>query len=58
MNYKSQKKRPGLIVKTKTGLVGRTFNNEEKVNGKVKVYTENQQYLCDPATLTIIGYID
>lgn len=31
-------RRPGKLVKCKDGAVGRTYNDEEPVNGKIKVY--------------------
>ena len=48
----------GQIVLTKTGLTGRTYAKDHKVNGKVKVYTDKGNLLCDPATLTLKGFID
>lgn len=63
-------KKPGMIVKTKSGSVGRTFNSEKPIMGKTPVYvatktvngapTEYSTHglLCDPDTLTVIGFID
>ena len=49
----------GALVETKTGLVGRTFNNEKSINGKVCVHcADGQKLLCDPNTLTLKGFID
>lgn len=49
----------GTLVETKTGLVGRTFNNEKYINGKVCVHCYGgQKLLCDPNTLTLKGFID
>jgi hypothetical protein len=47
----------GQIVKTKTGLEGVIYNSESPLNGKVKVHCDNTKLLCDPTTLTLIGYI-
>lgn len=51
-------KRAGMLVETKTGLKGRTYSNEDLVNGKVRVYTEKGNLLCDPNTLKLKGFID
>jgi len=51
-------KNSGMIVETKSGLVGRTKNVDSYVNGKVKVYTDKGNLLCDPTTLKQIGFID
>jgi len=51
-------KNAGMIVETKSGLVGRTKNVDSYVNGKVKVYTDKGNLLCDPTTLKQIGFID
>ena len=51
-------KAAGLMVKTKTGLAGRTYNAEALINGKVRVYTERGKLLCDPKTLELIGFIN
>jgi len=48
----------GRIVKTRSGLVGRTFNKEAPVNGKVVVHTDKGKLLCRPETLTITGFVD
>ncbi len=53
-----ENKKSGLMVKTKSGLIGRTYSNEEPINGKVRVYTEKGKLLCDPETLKIKGFID
>lgn len=53
-----QNKNAGRIVITKTGLIGRTYNYEDLVNGKVKVYTDKGNLLCDPSTLKVTGFID
>ena len=50
--------RPGKIVRTKTGVIGRTYSDEELVNGKIRVYTDKGNLLCDPATIKVIGFID
>ena len=51
-------KNAGRLVETKTGLVGRTYNHEDLINGKIRVYTEESKLLCDPSTLKLKGYID
>lgn len=52
-------KRAGMLVETKTGETGRTYSNEEYVNGKVKVWTATgKKLLCDPKSLKIKGFID
>ena len=49
----------GALVETKTGLLGRTYNNENLTNGKVRVHcTNGAKLLCDPKTLTLKGFID
>lgn len=48
----------GYVVKTKKGIVGRTFHKDELVNGKQIVYTDKGKLLCDPAILEGIGFID
>ncbi len=59
------RKESGRIVLTKDNKKGRTYNKKGIINGKVAVYLEvipnvYAEYgtLCDPKTLTIIGYID
>lgn len=65
-------KKPGMLVRTKNGLLGRTYHSDRPVNGKVKVYLLNEDFsprnasntdrqlkmLCDPNTLKLVGYID
>ena len=48
----------GYIVKTKGGLVGRTYHKDELINGKQIVHIEQGKILCRPETLTFIGFID
>ena len=49
----------GKLVETKNGVVGRTYNNENLVNGKVMVHcTDGNKLLCNPNTLTLKGFID
>jgi len=55
----------GRLVITKDNKKGRTYNEKGLINGKVPVYLEVVPFvyaeygtLCDPKTLTIIGYID
>lgn len=61
------KSNSGNIVETKTGLVGRTYNHKQSVNGKIPVYLEQTKgkmdwgdtaMLCDPLTLKVKGFID
>ena len=50
----------GMIVTTKSGKKGRTYNSKGLINGKVPVYLEsdrkfifsNDAVLCSPETLT------
>lgn len=48
----------GHLIRTKKGVIGRTLHTDDLVNGKVKVYTESGNFLCDPNTLKLIGFID
>jgi hypothetical protein len=52
----------GYLVKTKSGKEGRTYHRENKVNKKQIVHLEingkDIKMLCDPDSLTIIGYTD
>jgi hypothetical protein len=52
------KKGPGYIVKTKSGVIGRTYHSDAPVNGKQVVHTTEGKILCDPETLSITGFID
>lgn len=52
-------KNAGTLVETKKGLVGRTYNNENLINGKIRVHcTNGSKLLCDPKTLKLKGFID
>lgn len=55
-------KNSGYIVKTKNGLEGRTYHIEKTINNKTVVHLENDgktvKMLCDPNSLTIIGFAD
>jgi len=51
-------KKAGRIVITKSGLIGRTYNHEDLINGKIRVYTSNGKMLCTPNTLKIKGFVD
>lgn len=55
---KSGGKKAGTLVETKTGLIGRTYNNEELIGGKVRVYTDKGNLLCTPETLKLKGFIN
>lgn len=49
----------GQLVETKTGKLGRTYNHESLVNGKVQVHcTDGSKLLCNPDNLTLKGFID
>lgn len=49
---------PGKIVETKRGR-GRTKNGDNPVNGKIRVYLDDdKKILCAPHNITIIGYWD
>lgn len=49
---------PGRIVKTKSGQ-GQTNNDDEPINGKIKVYLEDgKKILCNPKDMEPIGFWD
>lgn len=54
----------GCLVETKSGKRGRTYYRDKLVNKKVIVYVEVEgkdeplKMLCDPKTVTVIGYVD
>lgn len=52
----------GLLVRTKSGYEGRTYHKDDLINGKQPVYIDKDEkplrLLCQPDSLTIIGYID
>lgn len=53
----------GYLVETKTGKQGRTYHREGLVNKKTVVHVTQEdgtvvKILCDPKTLTTIGFID
>jgi hypothetical protein len=58
------KKRPGKIVRTKSGKIGRTYSDEKLHFGKVRVYImkeyelTGEKLMCDPESLVVVGYID
>lgn len=55
----SQRKGPGRVVKTKSGLIGCTYNSEPPVNGKIKVFLpDGKNILCNPNNLQCIGFTD
>lgn len=56
--FRGGNQKAGQLVETKSGLLGRTYNNENLVNGKVRVYTDKGNLLCDPDTLKVKGFID
>lgn len=55
--------RPGQLVMTKTAKMGYAYNDEDYVDGKVRVHICNEdtfektgeKLLCDPATVTLVG---
>ena len=51
-------KTAGRIVLTKSEIIGRTFNHEEPINGKIIVHVPGGKLLCRPETLTLKGYVD
>jgi len=52
----------GYLVTTKTGLKGRTYHREGRINDKVVVHVEingkEVKMLCDPKTIVTTGFID
>lgn len=69
-NHNNYSKNGGRIVKTKTGLLGRTYNRDSLHDGKVKVYVLDEdenvkmsngkplKMLCRPDSLQFLGFID
>lgn len=65
-------KNPGKYVRTAKGRLGRTYNSERPVQGKIIVHLlgsdlsvlrdanngSSIKILCDPATLTVKGFVD
>lgn len=52
-------KNAGRLVETKTGLHGRTYNHEDLINGKIRVYTDcGKKMLCSLDKLKVIGCVD
>lgn len=60
-------KNPGLLVRTKNDVIGRTYKYKDFINDKLPVYpSKNKDHtefsdkaiLCEPETVDIIGYID
>lgn len=55
-------KNQGYLVETKTGLAGRVYFNEDRVNGKdvvhVTIDDKPVRLLCDPSTLKLRGFIN
>ena len=61
------KNQKGVIVITKSGKTGRTYNSKPHINGKVPIYLEKNTgkmdwgetaILCEPTSLRLTGYID
>ena len=48
----------GVYVLTKSKQKGVVYYNEDFINGKAVVHTEVTKLLCDPESLTIIGFFD
>jgi hypothetical protein len=51
-------KNAGQLITTQSGLIGRTYNKDPQVDGKIMVYTPKGNLLCRPETLTLNGFID
>lgn len=58
-------KRPGLLVLTSKGKKGRTYNDEELINGKIRVHLLNKDFspngkkiLCSPDSIQVRGNFD
>ncbi len=52
-------KNAGQIVVTKTNKTGRIYNNEEPINGKIRVYlVDGSKMLCSPENLKVVGFVD
>jgi hypothetical protein len=67
-------KNRGMLVETKGGIIGKTINSKGLINGKIPVYAatafkcidgvyvpvafSEKAILCEPASLTIKGFID
>jgi hypothetical protein len=55
-----------IVMHRKSGRIGRTYDINEPINGKISVYFEiedggvfgNKATLCNPNNLEIIGFID
>ena len=63
--YNMNETNPGYLVLTKKGKKGRTYHSKGFVKNKIPVYLETSKHvysdkaiLCDPATVTQIGFID
>ena len=48
----------GYFVRSKKGVKGRTYHKDKMIDGRVMVYTEECNLLCNPENLIIIGFID
>jgi len=58
-NVIMESKGAGQLVETKSGKTGRTYNNENLINGKYQVHcTDGSKLLCSPENLTLKGFID
>lgn len=52
-------KNSGMIVETKSGKLGRTYNSRDLIDGKLQVICEDgTKLLCRPETLKLKGFID
>jgi len=59
LNKSHQRSGSGKLVKTKSGILGRTFNDQPLANGKVCVYLSGgRKMLCKSKSLKLIGFID
>jgi hypothetical protein len=52
----------GYLIETKSGKTGRTYHREARINDKVVVHVDvdgkTVKMLCDPNTITTIGFVD
>lgn len=63
---KSNNRQHGYIVRLPDGREGRTIHSKGEVNGKIPVYLQTDDkkgysdtaILCDPAKISVVGFID
>lgn len=52
-------KNAGMLVETKSGVLGKIFSNAELVNGKYQVHlSDGKKMICSAENLKIKGFID